>query len=116
LSGPKRYDHFIKVVADEELVWGLYKDGWALAATDANEQAVFPVWPLREYAELCNKEIWSGYEPKSICLNEYMDEILPDLEDQGTLPCIFYLPTDKGVIPTIEQLTTDIKAELSRYE
>jgi hypothetical protein len=32
LPGPKRFQHFIKVVADWQEVWGLYRDGWALAA------------------------------------------------------------------------------------
>jgi hypothetical protein len=27
LPGAKRFEHFIKVIADSEEVWGLYRDG-----------------------------------------------------------------------------------------
>lgn len=38
LEGTKRYKHFIKVIADTQEVWGLYKDGWALAGTEDNQK------------------------------------------------------------------------------
>lgn len=65
LPAPKRYDHFIKVVADQEKIWGLYKDGWALAETDDDNSSVFPMWPAKEYAVLCAVGDWAGYEPES---------------------------------------------------
>ncbi|MCA9804747.1 MAG: DUF2750 domain-containing protein [Cyanobacteria bacterium HKST-UBA02] len=116
LSGPKRYEHFIKVVVDQEEVWGLDQDGWALAATNDDDQVVFPLWPAREYAELCAREGWEGYEPLPISLEEFVGVLLPELLDDGILPCIFYLASDQGVIPTIEQLLADLSDELDRYE
>lgn len=116
LPGPKRYEHFIKVVADSEQVWGLYQDGWALAATDDDKQVVLPLWPANEYAKLCGQKNWKGYEPKAIDLYEFMDTMIPDLNEKGIMPCIFYLPTDKGVIPRIEQLLADLKIELTQYD
>lgn len=116
LPGPKRYSHFVKVVADWETVWGLYQDGWALAATDNENRTVFPVWPAREYAELCVANGWENFEPTSMTLDEFMYELLPDLSDKGILPCIFYLPTDKGVVPTVEELLKDLDAELHKYD
>lgn len=44
LPAAKRYDHFIKLVADWQELWGLYNDGWAMAATESGEP-VFPMWP-----------------------------------------------------------------------
>jgi hypothetical protein len=34
LPGSRRFEHFVKVVADWQQAWGLYQDGWALAAAD----------------------------------------------------------------------------------
>lgn len=31
-TGAKRYKYFMRVVADQGKVWGLYDDGWALAS------------------------------------------------------------------------------------
>jgi len=71
LSGPKRYEHFVKVVVDWQEAWGLYQDGWALAGTDDGEQ-VFPLWPAREYARICSDKEWEGYTPRAISLDDLM--------------------------------------------
>lgn len=115
LTGPQRYDHFIKVVVDSEELWGLYQGGWALAATNQND-VVLPLWPAQEYAQLCSKNDWEGYKPKAISLDEFMEEMLPDLKEKKILPCIFYLATDKGVIPEAEKLLEDLRTEMRLYE
>lgn len=114
LPGQKRYEHFIKVVADWEEAWGLYQGGWALAGTE-NGRRVFPLWPARVYAEVCSAQEWIGYEPRSIPLDELIDELLPNLEEDGILPAVFYTPKDFGVTPTIDQLSSDLKRELEKY-
>lgn len=116
LSGPDRYRHFIKVAADQRRVWGLHhRDGWALAATAANEP-VFPVWPAREYAERCASSEWSGYEPREIELDEFLYGLLPTLRERRTLLGVFYTPHDKGVTPSLDRLEEDLRAELARIE
>lgn len=114
LPGPKRYEHFIKVVTDWEEVWGLYQDGWALAATD-DGQEVFPVWPAKEYAELCREKEWSSYEPKSFSLADFMNELLPNLKQDGVLLGIFYTPLNKGVTLDVNQVLAALNKELENY-
>ncbi len=115
LPGPKRYEHFIKVAADQGCVWGLYSDGWALAGTGEGEP-VFPLWPAREYAALCAFGEWSGYEPKEIDLDELFEGLLPSLKERKTLLGIFYTPSDKGVLPTVDEFEHDLREELSKYD
>ena len=114
LPGQKRYEHFVKVVADWEEVWGLYQDGWALAATDDGQQ-VFPLWPAKEYAQQCADKEWAGYEPEPSSLDDFMGELLPSLKNDGVLPGIFYTPSDNGVTPTVDQLLADLNEELENY-
>ena len=114
LPGPERYKHFVKQVTDSEKVWGLYKDGWALAATSDGTE-VFPVWPAKDYAALCARDEWADFEPSEFTLEEFMSELLPKLEVRGVLPGIFYTPKDRGVTPKISQLLTDLKKELENY-
>lgn len=115
LSGSERYKYFIKRVADSELVWGLFDDGWALAATDDGEK-VFPLWPAEEYAKLCAAGQWGSYVPRSFSLGELFQDLLPMLEQDSVLPGVFYTPNDKGVTPAVELLRQDLKAELQNYE
>lgn len=114
LPGNKRYEHFVKVVADREQVWGLYQEGWALAATD-DGTTVFPMWPAKEYAEICAEKEWAGYIPRAISLSDFMDELLPKLMREGVLPGIFFTPSAKGVTPSVPELTNALEIELQNY-
>lgn len=113
LSGPKRYDYFIREVAKNEELWGLFNEGWALAGTDDGKE-VFPVWPEKVYAEMCIETGWDDNEAKPINLFEFMEDLLPELQEDGIMPCIFFLPSDKGVLPSVEQLLEDLRTELQR--
>lgn len=114
LPGVQRYRHFIKQVADSEVVWGLYKDGWALASTN-DEEEVFPVWPDKEYAMMCAKQEWQNYEPSSITLEDFINELLPKLEKDSVRIAVFYTPNDNGVLVEADKLADDISEELEKY-
>jgi hypothetical protein len=81
LSGSERYAHFIKRVVDTEQVWGLYDNGWAMAQTD-DQIEVFPLWPAKEYAELCAEKEWAGYTSRSFSVDELLNELIPNLKNE----------------------------------
>lgn len=114
LPGKQRYEHFVKVVADTQHVWGLYQDGWALIADDDGATA-FAVWPAEEYAIACAENEWAGYSPRVIQLDEFVGVLLPKLELDGLRPSVFMTREGKGVTPSVDQLTRDIELELKRY-
>ncbi|RVR10771.1 DUF2750 domain-containing protein [Sinorhizobium meliloti] len=112
--GVRRFEHFIKVVADWQEVWGLYRDGWALAVSD-DGITVFPLWPAKEYAQLCALNEWKGFEPRAISLTDCTDVLLPKLKVEGVLPGVFFTPTSKGVTPPVDELRAALEAELQNY-
>lgn len=114
LPGVKRFEHFIKVIADWQEVWGLYQDGWALAATD-DGTPVFPLWPAKEYAQVCAVNEWKGYEPRSIGLSDFREVLLPKLKLDGVLPGVSFTPTSKGVTPSVDELKLALETELLNY-
>lgn len=114
LSSEKRYQHFIKVIADWEVVWGLYDGGWALSETNDNER-VFPVWPAKEYAELCAENEWSGYEARSFSLDELVSELIPSLINDSVLIGVFSTSEQGSIVVTGQQLINDLEIELDNY-
>jgi len=114
LPGEKRFEYFVKVVVDWEEVWGLYAEGWALAATN-DGRTVFPLWPTKEYAQVCAVQEWQGFEPRSISLNDFIEELMPKLRLDGVLPGVFYTPSSKGVTPSMDELKLALDAELQKY-
>ncbi len=115
LDGPARFTHFIKRVVDEERAWGLWKDGWALMTND-DGALVFPLWPAREYADLCATSDWSGYEPSEIDLASLLGELAPKLEEKSILSGVFPVPSGRGVTVTIGELRQALHTEMRNYE
>jgi hypothetical protein len=115
LSAPKRYDHFIKVVADRQQAWSLFADGWALASTTEGK-LVFPLWPEREYAEIAAVDDWAGYQPREIDMEDILVGLLPSLCERETIIAVFPTPDDKGVLPEIATFEADLRNELAKFE
>lgn len=115
LDGPARVERFVKVVADDEVAWGLWADGWALMADDEGRQ-VFPLWPARQYAELCRTDEWSAYEAREIELSVLLEEFFPKFREQGVLAGVFPTPGGKGVGVSAEDLESLLREELKKYE
>lgn len=110
----QRFEHFVKVVADCETLWGLYNDGWALAATD-DGAPILPLWPAPEYARACAINEWRGYAPRSIALNEFMRSMLPVMKDDGVSPSVLMTPAGKGAVVSVDELLSALQAELRNY-
>jgi hypothetical protein len=115
LDGTARFRHFVKRVADSEMAWGMWKDGWALMANSDGTE-VFPLWPAREYAELHRSGDWADYEVREIALVDLIDELVPKLAQHGVLPGVFPTPTGTGVTLSPEEFAAAIRTELENYE
>jgi hypothetical protein len=114
LPGVKRFEHFVKVIADWQEAWGLYQDGWALAAA-GDGTTVFPLWPAKEYAEVCAVNEWKGYDPRAISLGDLTEVLLPKLKLDGVLPGVFFTPSSKGVTTSVDELMLALETELQKY-
>jgi len=115
LDGAARFRHFVKSVADWEVAWGLWQEGWALMG-DSKEEQVFPLWPAREYAAACQTDEWIDYEPKEISLSDLLDEVLPRLKSEGFRLGVFPTPEGKGVTVTVDELDQALREEMERYK
>lgn len=108
-----RYEYFIKKVADYEEVWGLYDDGWATAQDD-NGNMLIPFFPKKEFAEYCAVNEWGNYIAEPIELNEFIEEFLVGMKEDGVNPSIFPTIND-AVMVEIDVLLRDLNNELENY-
>lgn len=113
LPAQQRYEYFVARVAQAGEVWGLYRNGWALATRD-DGTLVFALWPEREFALLCAEFEWEGYAPQAFGLDELLDDLLPRLQEDGLVPGIFRTPGSKGTMPTPGLLKADLQDEVRR--
>jgi hypothetical protein len=95
LPAARRYSYFLQRVVESGEVWGLDGEGWALALDDSGRD-VLPLWPAPEFAAICARRLWSGFEPRAIKLQVLIENVLPQLEEEGMPVGIFFTPEGQG--------------------
>ena len=113
LPAPQRYRHFIEKTVASRRMWGLYGDGWAMSETP-DGHAVLPLWPEREYAELCIADEWSNHQAREIDLDAALGMMIPTLREQGIRPGVFFSSEQGSINITLDELERDLRAELAR--
>lgn len=113
LPAPQRYEHFVKQVADQELVWGLFDDGWAISSDGSNE--AIPIWCASEYSDLSQNGDWQNYSSTTIDLDTFLNDMLPKMKENNISAAVMLLPEGDGIIVSSDQLIHDINEELGKY-
>lgn len=96
-------------------MWGLFSDGWALAASNEG-YSLFPLWPAHDYAAHCATGIWAGFAPREIDLDTLFEKLLPNFTATKTLAAIFPNLNGQGVTPALARLEADLREELAKIE
>ncbi|ALC91335.1 hypothetical protein AM500_17170 [Bacillus sp. FJAT-18017] len=113
LPAQKRYEYFIKKVADYEELWGLYDGRWAISEDDKGNKLI-PFWPKREFAELSSIKEWSHYQPKKIDLEYFLSKWIPGMKRDGLKVSVFWNNKDSVMMET-DRLLKDLEEELENY-
>jgi len=115
LPAPKRYEYFVKKVADRGEMWSLWSTaGWVLAGDESGNEAV-PVWPHARFARAFAVGEWTG-EARAIELGAWMERWTPGMLKDHRLVAVFPTSGSKGMIIPPERLRDDLEKELSLYE
>ncbi|MEZ2586399.1 DUF2750 domain-containing protein [Kluyvera intermedia] len=115
-NGKERYIYFIKRVVDNEAVWVLEDNGFALSGDDSGHDMLM-LWPAREYASVCATEDWGNYKAKELTLDYVIEKPLSDLSMKGVKLGVFMVPSifDTPVI-NADNLLLDLENEYHKYD
>jgi hypothetical protein len=114
--GEKRYDYFIKKVAETEEVFGLYDDeGWALLG-DESDADILPFFAHAELAEAFRVAAgFEEYRVEQLDANELL-EWLDDMVEEGMMVAVMPNPQFNGAVVEPTLLKTDLQTELEKYD
>src|SRR4051794_31790888 len=84
-----RYQYLIKRAADFERLYTLLSHDGSLAISDIDDKKLYPLWPFKEFATNCAFGEWNNFKIVEIELNQFLDEILPQIVKDGFLLNIF---------------------------
>lgn len=93
-----RYVYSIKCIADWEEAWSLKVNDGFVTTSDDDGNLFLPIWPFKEYANRCIGEEWEHCVAQKIYLNTLLEEILPNVSEEGTQVVVFKVPEDPEVI------------------
>ena len=111
LTPAERYRYFIEHVRQMSEVWSLYDDGWA-TSQDKQGNTLLPLWPDKEFAELCITGHWATFKAKAIPMTEVLNNMIPSLRTVDMLPGVFYVVGEGSVEVSFDELDADLRAEL----
>jgi hypothetical protein len=105
----ERYDLFLVGAVKVGVVWGLCNDdGWAVAG-DEGEHFV-PFWINQSTAAESSEKHFPGYVPTWVPLKEFIEDLLPQLQDQGIFVGINTLANTAGISVRASVLTEELSA------
>lgn len=104
-SALDRVEYCIEQIVEEDTLWVLgAAEGFTMFTQD--DQAVFPVWPYQEFAELLRT---GDEKPEAIALERFLQHYLPMFKEQQYKIAIMPLPTGKGVVVSPHDFAEYIK-------
>jgi hypothetical protein len=91
-------ESFITDVKDNAVLWGLqFEDEWVVCDSQDETADVLPVWSSENAAKLLCCDEWAEYQPTAIPLDEFFEEWVNDLNEDGVLIGVEWDETLTGV-------------------
>jgi hypothetical protein len=105
-------DRFVASVKSTGIAWGLRSpDGWAYCPSIHTDTDVLLFWSARAYAERHAKEEWQSYEATSIPLDEFIDNWLRGMHQDGLLVGVNFNADLAGLELTPRELAAALTGE-----
>jgi len=116
-SARDRYIYSVKRIADWEEAWSLKLNDGFVTTSDKEGNLSMPIWPFKEYAMKCIEDEWENCQIQKIHLDKLLDEILPNLSEEGTHVVVFKVPEDPDVVRvSADDFKNNLLYECSQYE
>ncbi|WP_374165906.1 DUF2750 domain-containing protein [Arcticibacter sp. MXS-1] len=115
LEPMKRYQYFIKRVADTEKMYTLVdeEDDWVISEVEGS--AVFSLWSAPEFAGQCIFGEWRDCSVQEISLEYFEDEVIDEIETKNYLLNIFSVNGKSGFVVDINEFARDLSDEMKNY-
>ena len=105
----EQYVAFVKLIAQQQEIWGLYDEdqsGWALSHDGERER--LPLWPEVNLAEACRQGDWLNCTPLPMDVHVFMRETTDELIDAKRGLSVMYIEGQGGLDIEPEQLRKDL--------
>ena len=81
-----------------------------------NNNKLFPVWPEKDFAEICANGPWNSYIPKLIKLEDFISKLSIKLDSEEINYAVFLTTENKGIIISPKELCEVLEMEIEQEE
>lgn len=112
----KRYEYFIRKVADFQELWTIIDNNGAISLSDIEKHRLVSFWTAEDFIQSNLTGNWKGFTPIKIDLDNLDDTIIPFIEENEYLLSIFPVNGKSGFVVNLEEFIRDLNDELENYE
>ena len=102
------YKAFIESMLQNNGIYALYQDGFALCATPTGQKAL-AIWRHINLAKLVVKDNWANYQPMHLSFRDFIEKVLPHLNEEQTMVSLDLSPEGQNMLISPEKMLLDIK-------
>lgn len=111
----KRYNYFLKKIADNELLYTLINEKGNYVVSVIDNIFILPLWSSPDFASLCQIKGWDNYTIREITLEEFEDNVVNHIEENKYLLNVFPVYDKTGFVLDLEEFIRDLNEELENY-
>ena len=112
----KRYQYFIKKIADFEELWTIVDKNGDIGLSDIDDKTLIPMWPKEAYIESCLEGNWKNHVSFKITLDDFEEKIISLISENNYLINVFPVGNKTGFVVNLNEFTRDLNEELEQYE
>lgn len=112
----KRYQYFIKKIADFEELWTIVDEDGNYALSDVDNHTLISLWTSEEFVKSNFEQGWEKCKPIKLTLDELREELFELIVDEGYLINIFPINGRSGFVVNLNEFIRDLDEELDKIE
>ncbi len=115
LEPQKRYEYFIRKIADFEELWTIVDENEDYAISSVDGKTLISFWSAEEFISSNLDGEFSDCKPIKLSLNDLADNVLDYIGEHGHLINVFPINGRSGFIVDLEEFSRDLSEELKNY-
>ncbi|SEW25296.1 Protein of unknown function [Chryseobacterium wanjuense] len=112
----KRYQYFIKKIADFEELWTIIDEDGSYALSDIDNFTLISFWTAEEFVISNLNEGWENCKPIKLTLEDLQDDLFDIIASENYLINVFPINGKSGFVVSLNEFRRDLDEELEKIE
>lgn len=112
----KRYQYFIKKIADFEELWTIVDENGNYAISEIDDFSLISFWTAEEFIFPNLEEGWKNCKPLKINLEYLEEELFTEIASQNYLINVFPINEKSGFVVSLDEFKRDLEEELDEIQ